>query len=288
VTLTITLQNYPTIKLQKQFKVTVICQNLSFSFSQVVADLSYDIGQGALTTGEFATQQAPLCQHPVSYSAQYKKDLTPTTKPSFIKFDPSSDKDFTIDTVSAADAGVYKVILTATLVDFDSTQKSTSFETTLTLVDTCPTTIIKPSPINDMTATVNGGQIDQQLPSFTDSQSSSHGDKYGLTLCGPKTFTISPSNLSFFSLTGSTLSLKSTNPADVGSQVVTLTITLQNYPTIKLQKIFHISINCQNQSFSFSQVVADLSYDIGQGALTTSEFATQQAPLCQHPVSYSA
>ena len=58
-------------------------------------------------------------------------------------------------------------------------------------------------------------------------------DSAGTTLCGPRTYSISPSSLNFFDVTADTLTLLSTDPTEATSPLsITITATLVNYPLV--------------------------------------------------------
>lgn len=78
-----------------------------------------------------------------------------------------------------------------------------------------------------MSTFVSGTAATQDV-SFLDTISISHSNP---SYCGPRTYTFSPI-LSFLSVSGSTLTLSSTNPNDVSVNIVTITVALTNYSTI--------------------------------------------------------
>ena len=67
-----------------------------------------------------------------------------------------------------------------------------------------------------------------------DTASTTYGAMDGTTLCGPRSYSISPASYSFFSLSTDTLNLQSTDPTEVmvSPLMITITATLDNYPLI--------------------------------------------------------
>ena len=101
---------------------------------------------------------------------------------------------------------------------------------------------------------------DTQTVFGKDTASINYGTMDGTTFCGPRTYTISPTSNSFFSLTTEILTLQSTNPTEIttGPITITITATLDNYPLIPAaSSTFTIEIldYCTNTVLSFSTTV---------------------------------
>ena len=67
-----------------------------------------------------------------------------------------------------------------------------------------------------------------------DSASSAYGNGDGFTLCGTRTYTISPTTYPLLTISGDVLALVSTDPAEATSSPIAITIsaTLDNYVLI--------------------------------------------------------
>ena len=67
-----------------------------------------------------------------------------------------------------------------------------------------------------------------------DSASTTYGNSDGFTLCGTRTYTISPATYSFLTISGDVLTLVSADPAETTSVPLTITIeaTLDTYPAV--------------------------------------------------------
>ena len=107
----------------------------------------------------------------------------------------------------------------------------------------------------------------------TDTASATYGSGDGVTFCGARSYTISPTTYSFLSLTGDVLSLASTNPAEKTTSPITITISAQlvSYPTIAVQQMFTIEIvdHCDSTTLnSFSPVVSNMLAFVNDSADT--------------------
>ena len=97
-----------------------------------------------------------------------------------------------------------------------------------------------------------------------DIASASYGNLDGFTLCGSRSYTISPTSYTYLSLAGDVLSLESTNTAEKTISPITITISAQlaSYPTIPaVQQTFTIEIldHCDSTTLSsFTPVVSDM------------------------------
>ena len=67
-----------------------------------------------------------------------------------------------------------------------------------------------------------------------DTSSTTYGNNDGQTLCGPRSYSFSPTTHSFLSLTGDTLTLVSTDPSENTTSPITITmsVTLDNYSMV--------------------------------------------------------
>ena len=66
-----------------------------------------------------------------------------------------------------------------------------------------------------------------------DLASTTYGAMDGITLCGPRSYTVTPASLIFLDLTANTLTLLSTDPTEATSPLsITITATLVNYPLV--------------------------------------------------------
>ena len=75
---------------------------------------------------------------------------------------------------------------------------------------------------------------DSQTVLATDSASLTYGTMDGVSLCGTRSYSISPTTHSFLTLSGDTLTLQSTDPSEITFVPITITIsaTLDSYPAI--------------------------------------------------------
>ena len=141
----------------------------------------------------------------------------------------------TVSTNSNADVGSYLVKIAATLTPKPSGSPFTMFfDFTLNIInrDDCLNTSLTIKTISAMTNQVAATGITQDVW-IADSISTSHSN---LGFCGGRTYTLSPS-LSFLTLSGSTLTLFTNITGDVSSNIVTMTVSLTDYPLI-LSKTF--------------------------------------------------
>ena len=121
------------------------------------------------------------------------------------------------------------------------------------LKNPCDTTNLSFNPIvNNMLAYVDQA-ADTQTVLATDTASSTYGNLDGFTLCGPRSYTITSTAYSFLNLSVDTLTLSSTDPAEVGIYSVTIEACLVNYPAISpIDTTFNIEIRCQVLSLSWT------------------------------------
>ena len=185
---------------------------------------------------------------------------------SFVTLDSVSNN-FQIQTANIALKGVYTVTVTATVpvetAPGSGVNISDTFSFTITVIDACETTTMSFNPIvTDMLAYVNLA-ADTQTVLAKDTASGSYGNLDGFTLCGSRSYSISPTSYSFLSLAGDVLSLVSTNPAEKTTSPITITISAQldSYPTIPaVQQTFTIQIldHCDSTTLSFTPVVSNM------------------------------
>ena len=85
-----------------------------------------------------------------------------------------------------------------------------------------------------MLAKVTQAAVTQDI-TFADTIAAGHGNA---SYCGPRTYTLSPS-INVLTISGSTMTLASTSPADVATSQITLTVKLVDYPMVtELSKTF--------------------------------------------------
>ena len=102
---------------------------------------------------------------------------------------------------------------------------SEAFSFQITVVDSCETTTLNFDPaVANMLAYVNLG-ADTQTVLATDTASATYGNLDGFTLCGARTYTISPSTYSFLTISGDELTLVSTDPAEATASPISISIS---------------------------------------------------------------
>ena len=135
--------------------------------------------------------------------------------------------------------------------------------------------------IIDMANTVSTAAVTQDV-SFADSKATLHSNP---TFCGARTYTFSSplSPLTFLILSGTTLSLSTTLPGDIGLYPVDMTVSLTDYSGVPvLTKRFQVTITCVVSTITFSTPPA-LSTTLQVGIDTQPKdiaFATSQTPDC--------
>ena len=123
-----------------------------------------------------------------------------------------------------------------------------------------------------MQAIVGQGAVTQTTLA-TDTESLTNGNMDGVTLCGPRSYSISPTSYSFLDLTTDTLTLQSVDPAEATSSpiIITVSATLDNYPLITASsQTFTIEIIdlCATTSLDFNPFVTDMQATVHQGSAT--------------------
>jgi membrane-bound inhibitor of C-type lysozyme len=168
--------------------------------------------------------QVNNCQLPYTYTHAVKKNGVVIAQPAWLVWNAAT-RTYSYDITAPADVGSYEVTITAT-----TSQLAHSETFTLTVKSDCENTTITDRTFNNMQTLVSGA-ADTQNIFFDNSIATSHGNS---NYCGGLTYTMSPS-YSFLTISGNTLTLSTTNPNDTGGPyTVTLTIALQNFPSITL------------------------------------------------------
>ena len=146
---------------------------------------------------------------------------------------------------------------------------SDNFTFQITVSDSCPTTTLNFDPVvTNMITYVNLG-AETQVVLAKDTSSTSYGNNDGQTLCGPRTYSISPTTHSFLSLAGDTITLVSTDPSEHTASPITITIsvTLDSYPMVSAAtQTFTIQVidRCLSTSLNTPNVSDLLAY-VSQG-----------------------
>ena len=123
-----------------------------------------------------------------------------------------------------------------------------------------------------MIAYVNLGS-DMQTVLATDTASATYGNLDGVTLCGSRTYTITPTTNSFLDLSGKVLTLQSTDTSEATVSPITITISavLDNYvdrPAATQTFTIEIIDRCDTTEIDFSPTVNDMVAYVDQGADT--------------------
>jgi hypothetical protein len=91
-----------------------------------------------------------------------------------------------------------------------------------------------------MTYQIAATAVTQSTP-FPNTTAISKGNP---TYCGANTFSFSPTK-TFLTASGNTLSVSTSNPADVGTYSINVTVSLADYPLVpSISKTFTITITC--------------------------------------------
>ena len=111
---------------------------------------------------------------------------------------------------------------------------------TVTVLSDCVNTTITDKSISNMTIQIAQAANTQDV-TFSDSIATSHSN---LAYCGARTYTLSPTKL-FLTISGTTMTLSTSSPSDVGTYSFTLTIGLIDFPAIPtISKTFTLDITC--------------------------------------------
>ena len=174
------------------------------------------------------------------------------------------NSNFDIQTTSPTDADTYAVTVTAEIPVETSPGSgvniSNSFTFQITVSDACPSSTLNFYPIvSDMFFYVNLG-AETQVVLAKDTSSTTYGNNDGQTLCGPRSYSFSPTTHSFLSLAGDTLTLVSTDPSEHTTIPITITmsVTLDNYSMIPAAtQTFTIQVidRCRSTSLNTPNVI---------------------------------
>ena len=165
-----------------------------------------------LTTASTLTQNE--CHYPITSTSVYTKAGETIDKPAWISV-PNDANKVTITATDVGSIGVYTVTITATInhINPSTTANWTNnYSFTLTVVDDCIPTTITDKTINNMAVRIALPATTQDI-AFADSVGTA---KTNLAYCGDRTYTLNPVH-SFLSISGSTLSLSTSNLNDNGS-----------------------------------------------------------------------
>ena len=116
--------------------------------------------------------------------------------------------------------------------------------------------------IIDMANTVSTAAVTQDV-SFADSKATLHSNP---TFCGARTYTFSSplSPLTFLILSGTTLSLSTTLPGDIGLYPVDMTVSLTDYSGVPvLTKRFQVIITCIVTSLTLTTPTISTTKQVG-------------------------
>ena len=124
-----------------------------------------------------------------------------------------------------------------------------------------------------------------------DSASLTYGAGDGVSFCGGRSYTISPTSYTFMSLASDTLNLQSNDPTHaVGPITITVSATLDNYPSIlPATQLFTIEVICEVMTLSWTTAppttyVHNLLVDIIPVSIP---FQVTQSPLCVASLTFS-
>jgi hypothetical protein len=194
---------------------------------------------------------------PYTYTHSFVKAGLTISQPSWISFSTVNQK-FSATITAPADIGIYTITSIATIPQDNGmgVNRSTNYSFTLTVQSDCVNTSLTDKTISAMSTKVSQTAATQDI-FFADSIGTIHGDQ---TYCGARTFTISPS-LNFLTLSGTTLTLSTTNLANVGLKTITLTVALANFSMIPmLTKTFTVEVICEVLSITESSIPHNVSF----------------------------
>jgi len=162
-------------------------------------------------------------------------------------------------------------------------------------IETCdsPNKPFDTKTISDMTFVI-------KLPANSaTTQDANFTQQGGVIGCGPRTYTLNPSTHPFLARTGSAangnmtgnlLSVSTTDPAHEGTWPITMSVSLNGFPTISVTKNFNVIIICQVSTMSFNQVspiAATLIVGIDTQPMTVASYSVTKAPLCLPAVTFT-
>ena len=133
---------------------------------------------------------------------------------------------------SEATTSPITITIEATLDNYPAIAAVEAFE--IEIIDLCDTTTLHFDPnVSAMTAYVYKAAATQTVLA-SDTTSTSYGTMDGVSFCGTRSYSISPTTYSFLSLSSDKLTLQSTNPADATTNpiIITISATLDNYSAI--------------------------------------------------------
>ena len=68
------MEDYPAITFTQMFEINVICTDQPLKFDQIIPDITYDVGQGQLTTIQMSATTNSNCDTQISYEICYYKE----------------------------------------------------------------------------------------------------------------------------------------------------------------------------------------------------------------------
>ena len=146
-------------------------------------------------------------------------------------------------------------------------------------------TVLTDKTISNMSNKVNTAAVTQDV-AFADSVATSHSN---VSYCGTRTYTLSPTH-SFLTISGTTMSLVTSNVADVRIYFVDLTVSLSSYPLVaSITKTIVVTITCEVQTLTISTPPpASTTVTVGITAQPISlNFAATQTPACGNTVTFT-
>ena len=82
------------------------------------------------------------------------------------------------------------------------------------------------------------------------------------TYCGANTFSFSPAK-TFLSVSGNIISVSTSDPADVNTYSITVTVSLTDYPSVaSISKTFTITNDCAVTSLTITSQVPNTTYNL--------------------------
>ena len=169
--------------------------------------------------------------------------------------------------------------VTASFVNHPSTGATTQ-TFSVSVLDPCEKTILTFEPVVvDMIATVNLGAEIQTIQATDTASYLNEGD--GLTLCGARTYSITPFDLSFLSLSDDNLELQSSDQGDFTASPISITVTaeLTDYPSVTVDASFSVQIAdpCRTSTINFELTNDHITYLIGDTAIEQELVASDSA-----------
>ena len=135
-----------------------------------------------------------------------------------------------------------------------------------------------------MTTSVNGENAVQSLQDVFDYVSMNYGNQDGLTLCGTRTSEVinyEEQHKKYLTLIDNTLTVQSTDNADIGEHEIVIKVFLTDYPQVSKQAMFKLTINpCIITEFTGVVKPAKLNYQIGAPSLNSFKMTFTQLASC--------